>query len=543
MKITTVIRPHSMSRWLAGYGVLGILELALIASGGQPGGQENKPALPPDLSRIAPDAFLVETFQIDAIWNSAAFKNVREKALKQFPDLLQEFERAVGVDITDIERMTLVMPGVKEYSEPIFLLLTKKAYDKERVLKTLLPNHIKKKIDKATIYISRDSKALSFLDDRVYLFGTGESVEAFLVKPIPPKEGPLSPALQAAATGKHTITAGVNPEPVAMLKDELPAEAELYKPLLAARSPFLTIDLTDKLSCEARGTFPNAREAENAEKAVQELRQLAIGLLGNLIEKSAKQSTDGNGTAALFKFTESAVKGLKVERKDAMLQASLRLNPESAMAALIESMQKIREAAQRVKSSNNLKQFGVGMFNYLEKHGTFPAAGSFDKNGKPLLSWRVTILPYIEQEQLYKEFHLDEPWDSEHNKKLIEKMPPIYLMPDDDPKKQLTRYQVFVGKGAFFEGTRGLRIKDISDGLSNTIMVIEAANGVPWTKPEDLVFDDGKLLPRVVDPKKNGFLAALGDGSVRFFKKTIKESTLRLYVKRDDGWGLPADDD
>src|SRR5262249_49238609 len=153
------------------------------------------------------------------------------------------------------------------------------------------------------------------------------------------------------------------------------------------------------------------------EKAVEQLRQLAIGLLGNLIEKSAKQSTDGNGTAALFKFAESAVKEVKVERKDAMLQASLSVNPEPAMAALIESMQKIREAAKRVKSANNLKQFAVGMFNYLDKHGRFPAAGSFDKNGKPLLSWRVFILPYIEHEKLYKEFHLNEPWDSEHNKK------------------------------------------------------------------------------------------------------------------------------
>jgi hypothetical protein len=139
--------------------------------------------------------------------------------------------------------------------------------------------------------------------------------------------------------------------------------------------------------------------------------------------------------------------------------------------------------------------------------------------------------------------HLDEPWDSEHNKKLIDKVPPIYLSPDDDPKKPLTRYQAFVGKGAFFEGTAGLRIADFTDGLSNTIMVVEAHKGVLWSKPEDLAFDDGKLLPRVVDPKKNGFMAALCDGSVRFFKKSMKEGTLRLYIQRNDGLPIPADDD
>ena len=79
--------------------------------------------------------------------------------------------------------------------------------------------------------------------------------------------------------------------------------------------------------------------------------------------------------------------------------------------------------------------------------------------------------------------------------------------------------------------------------MSNTIMVAEAPKGVPWTKPEDITFDNGKLVPRVVDPKRHGFMAALGDGSVRFFKKTIKEATLRLWVQRDDGLPIPIDDD
>jgi hypothetical protein len=439
--------------------------------------------------------------------------------------------------------VTAVVHGVKENSEPILFIRTKKAYEMERVLKTALPERTEKTTDKGTIYIGEDRRAFAFLDEKVFLFGTPPSVETFLEQPAPTKEGPLTPVLRLAAQGKHAVTAGINTEPLQMLKDELPAEAEPFKPLMAAKSALLTVDLTDKLGCELRGTFANATDAENAEKAVGQLRQLAIGLLGKATEKSAKASKDADGNAELFKFADSSLKAVKVERKDAVLHASLTVNPEQAITALIESVQKIREAASRIKNSNNLKQFALALLNYHDANGTFPAAAIFDKNGKPLLSWRVTILPYIEQEKLYNEFHLDEPWDSAHNKKLIEKMPPLYLMPDDDPKKHLTRYQVFVGKGAFFEGTNGLRIRDISDGLSNTIMVVEAPKGVPWTKPEDLVFDEGKLVPRVVDPKRNGFMAVLGDGSVRFFKKTIKEGTLRLWVQRDDGQPIPDDDD
>jgi hypothetical protein len=411
------------------------------------------------------------------------------------------------------------------------------------VLKSALPESKEKASENATIYVGKDRKALSFLNNRLYLFGTPESVEAFVQKPISPNAGPLSPVLHAAATGKHSVTAGVNPEPLEMLKDQLPPEAEPFKPLMAAKSALLTVDLTDKLNYELRGTFANAKDAENAANAVGQLRQLALGLLSKEIEKSAKEGKDAKGNTELLRFAESTVKAVKVERKDAVLHASLSVNPEPAIAALVESVQKIREAAARIQSSNNLKQLVLAMMIYHDTNAKFPAAAVFDKNGKPLLSWRVTILPYLEQEKLYKEFHLDEPWDSEHNKKLIDKMPRVYLAPDDGSKTHLTRYQAFVGKGAFFEGTTGLRIADITDGLSNTIMVVEAPKGVPWTKPEDLAFDDGKLLPRVVDPMKNGFMAGLCDGSVRFFKKTMKEGTLRLYIQRNDGLPIPDDDD
>ena len=82
-----------------------------------------------------------------------------------------------------------------------------------------------------------------------------------------------------------------------------------------------------------------------------------------------------------------------------------------------------REAAQRSVRLNHFKQFALAMFMYNDVKQSFPAAASYDANGKPLLSWRVLILPYIEQQELYNQFHLDEPWDSEHNRTLIAKMP------------------------------------------------------------------------------------------------------------------------
>ena len=103
--------------------------------------------------------------------------------------------------------------------------------------------------------------------------------------------------------------------------------------------------------------------------------------------------------------------------------------------------------------------------------------------------------------------------------------------------------QVFHGKGAFFEGKRGLRFADITDGLSNTLMIVEADRAVPWTKPEDLPYDPKKPIPKVGGVYGGAFNALFGDGSVRYFRKAPKESTFRLLIERNDGMPIPANFD
>ncbi len=180
------------------------------------------------------------------------------------------------------------------------------------------------------------------------------------------------------------------------------------------------------------------------------------------------------------------------------------------------------------------------MHNYLSKYERVPPQAAFGKDGKPLLSWRVLILPFIGENELYKEFHLDEPWDSEHNKKLLARMPKVYAVPGQK-EVDATHYQGFHGKGAFFEGKKGIRIFDIPDGTSNTLMVVEAANAVPWTKPEDLPYDPDKPLPKLGGLFPGGFNAAMCDGSVRFISAAVKPTTLHIVIQRNDGQVVPGD--
>ncbi len=138
------------------------------------------------------------------------------------------------------------------------------------------------------------------------------------------------------------------------------------------------------------------------------------------------------------------------------------------------------------------------MHNYHDTYGRFPPAAVCGADGKPLLSWRVLLLPFIEGDELYKKFKLDEPWDSPHNIQLVTQMHPLYgpyrnKRTDDG----MTYFRVFVGPGAAFEGMKGLTFANFTDGTSNTFLIVEAWDPVPWTKPEELTYDPNAPLPRI----------------------------------------------
>ena len=155
-----------------------------------------------------------------------------------------------------------------------------------------------------------------------------------------------------------------------------------------------------------------------------------------------------------------------------------------------------------------------------------------DADGKPLLSWRVHLLPYVEAADLYDEFHLDEPWDSEHNKKLIERMPDAYRNPNLPVAEFKTNYLAVTGEGTAFGGKQGTKFQDVIDGTANTIMVVEANadRAVIWSKPDDLKFDPQQPLAGLGDLRPGGFQALLMDGSVQFFAKTIDPGVLRALM-------------
>jgi hypothetical protein len=231
---------------------------------------------------------------------------------------------------------------------------------------------------------------------------------------------------------------------------------------------------------------------------------------------------------------------------------------------LIPAVSKVREAAARAQSQNNLKQLALAMHNYQDTFQQLPPAVVYDKDGKPLYSWRVLILPFIEQDNIYRQWHFDEPWDGPNNKQLSAMLIKTFMKPGTTTPGD-TYYQVFDGPTAAFDsdprnglvpfmalGPPGMGLqqsKKVSripasfpDGTSNTILIAEAGDPVPWAKPGDLHYDPNGPLPKLGGMFGGDFNVAMADASTLFVKpKTMSERTLRAAITASGNDVLGAD--
>ena len=206
--------------------------------------------------------------------------------------------------------------------------------------------------------------------------------------------------------------------------------------------------------------------------------------------------------------------------------------------ALAEPVRAARAAAKRTQSMNNMKQIMLALHNYYDANRGFPLRATVDGEGNQLLSWRVHLLPYLEQAALYEQFHLDEPWNSEHNKALIEKCPQVFRSPGTpDLDAGLTNYVVAIAEGTFLSTDKPMEFKQIIDGTSNTLSVLETdeEHAVIWTKPDDLPVDFKNPLVGLLIWGDQAFLAGRIDGSVQAVSKTIDKQMLQNLFQYNDG--------
>lgn len=191
-------------------------------------------------------------------------------------------------------------------------------------------------------------------------------------------------------------------------------------------------------------------------------------------------------------------------------------------------------------SADNLKDIGMALHAYHDTYGHFPQ-NITDAKGKPLLSWRVHLLPFMNGESTYREFKFDEPWNSDHNLKLTEKMPKTFQPVRVKPQPGLTYYLGFQGEDTLFRTGKVVGIANIVDGCSNTAMLVEADLPVEWTKPFDLQFDAKKELPKLGGLFDGSFNMLMADGSARRVKKGFNADLMKFVVQISDGQAVDMD--
>jgi hypothetical protein len=555
---------------IVGPVLLAGLAAALALAPLQPAPAQPKPApgLPTDLALVHPDALGFVHVRVAELWHNDALKQARELLRKAGPRALAALDEQFVPKPSTVDRVTaVILPPGNGRSDPqvTAILRFTEAFDPAAVRKSYLKDGVAKKAGDKEYYVDRAQLfSLYIPDDRTLVLADDKTLGDYLTW-APKDEGGLTDALKLAAT--KPILGAVNlarlPLPPGF-EEFVPPE---YKPLLKARLLTVGMDFGKEVTLNARLLFRNAADATEGEKSVYRAAEIARKSLVRPRQQAEKQLygtkphkgprpidalPEAIGAVTMLAGLNAAdefLTHLPVKRDGAALTASLTLpswaTPYLGMSAvsvglLLPAVQKVREAAARATSQNNLRQIAIAMHSYHDVNGALPPAAIVGKRGKKLLSWRVMILPYIEQAPLYQQFKLDEPWDSEHNKKLIARMPKTYVDPRMPAEPGKTYYKVFVGKDAGFEWVRARKFPGgFPDGTSNTIMVI-AGGGDPviWTKPDDIEFDMDKPLPDLRKPFRN-ILAAMFDGSVRLITPAVPEKTLKLLINPHDGMPIP----
>jgi hypothetical protein len=452
----------------------------------------------------------------------------------------------------------------------VFILAFKDPYDAKKVRDADFPEAESKTVGTRE-YWQKGHLAAHFPNDKVLVVGDADGMKMYLAKPTT-TPGPLTSAIQLAREGGRHVVASVNVTQLSltprMFEGGVPELRDASKELLAilkAESLTIGLALGEETKLDIRARYKDDAAATESEAALRDLAKMAREKLKEP-KKHMEETLQGKpgqprprpieelptallaflGVGSLNSLDEwLADPPLTREGSDVVLTPKVPSLTTTTVAAvamtagtLMPAIEKVQAATSRVKDSNNLKQLGQAMFNYEITHGKFPPQdGKINPEAKGGLSWRVHLLPFIEQEALYKEFNLDEPWDSEHNKKLIDRMPATFASPlVTDPPGQ-TRYKVFSGRDAVIYPGSQTRLVDITDGTSNTILIVGGGEPVTWTKPEDIEFTGGAVQPAVLAlPGQTGCNVCMVDGAVRWVELSrLTPEKLKAAITRAGG--------
>lgn len=490
-----------------------------------------------------------------AVMRSQMAGMLTQPGMEYFPTEIAEVwsRQNFGVELASVQEVKIVlgMPGPGGEPPVGVLVRLTEDFDPENINPTMLAEEEPKMIGDHEVWVLGPQKQyLHAIDARTVIVASQQMFEPML----------------AAKQGSGTVADLISQHPMGDIDSQWIVAVEPVRPLLVAQME----NVADKLPPELQGltkvpellsaiVYENAADLTKTSMRLQLVCEDASAAqdLSEVVERGIEfgrvmaiaamtQNIQGEGRvpeaqrAYITRITNYFAGLIQPEQDNdtLVLEAELDVNVAQVgilVGLLLPAVQAAREAARRMTASNNLKQIGLGIHNYHAAYKKLPPSPITDEDGNPLLSWRVAILPFIEQQELYQQFHLDEPWDSDHNIQLLEKMPEVFTDPSLVLPAGMTVFQACSNEGMVFENDRQNRFRDILDGLANTIMIVEAdaSEAVEWTAPEDLEIDLDNPIDQMGHIHQGGFHVLMSDGAVIFITHSIEQNLFRALLTRD----------
>lgn len=392
---------------------------------------------------------------------------------------------------------------------------------------------------------------LAKIDERTLFYGTASLIRTMLDAE---QETGKLPSLLHTMTGDAAIKiavvtdqirpmlSGIAMQNANKLAPELQPLAEIPGLTDALKVQFDLLDTSGSLQVALVGTDEVAAQRIQSilVEAIAAARVLGIAEINRNLANSDQSDAMREATNKYAnRMAEMITKALqpKLEGDEVTLDAQSGINIATTgvlVGLLLPAVQSARTAARRMNVSNNMKQVMLALHNYHSAFDGLPAAAISDENGNPLLSWRVAILPFIEEQELYGKFHLDEPWDSEHNLPLSKELPKVYDSPNVSLPAGRTVIQAVVGDDIGLRPIERTRFRDFLDGTSNSIMImqVDADAAVIWSKPEDLEIDMNSPLEHLGSAETGGFHVGLADGAIRFISTNVDPELFKKLLTR-----------
>lgn len=364
--------------------------------------------------------------------------------------------------------------------------------------------------------------------DSVLVLGGADMVERLDPGRVPRRGANLEEAMSAGSEAPFQLVCAPTEDQRRVLREMLPRLPDAWGGLTGSEIADGVLWLSFTFDPQVRRAQLTVASAD--EGAASRLAAALPQLLSSVVRMAADENAGQKFDAAL-KQSRPAVTDARVtlvldaqgfgEWSPAVLQAATRLFTVSFEAY----------------TARNLKQLGLAFHNFHDTYGSFPPAAAHGNDGTPLLSWRVYLLPFLEEHELYEEFRLNEAWDSPHNRQLIERMPAVFKSRHFDLNTEgKTVLQVPTGTGLVFHGQAGTPITAITDGTSNTVLALEVPReqAVPWTQPRDFAVAGDGLKSRLLGGRDETW-SLLADGAAVKLSHELLEMNLRALFTHAGG--------